>query len=262
MEGQKIKILDLGYMEMTKEELVAGGGNATIRSPMTAVLIRHPTLGYVLYDTGNDDNWEQTYPENVRKHYPIRKLITIQDALKREGISTEEISLLILSHLHIDHAGGLKFFQGKQAGKHVIVSEDEARDAFYRVNMVPSGIDGVYVRKLFCGLDGIGFSPINGQKDLADDIRLFVMQAHTAGLIGMQLQLKNAGTILFCGDTVYTKESYEKELPPGGDLNTSSQRFLNTLRWLKEQEKKNHATIFFGHDMEQSTAWQQKGWIS
>lgn len=262
MKNLQIKILDLGYMEMQKQELVAGGGAQVVRSPMTAVLIRHPELGYVLYDTGNDDAWESTYPQHVRETFRIEKFISIRQALAAEGLAPEDISQLILSHLHLDHAGGLKFFQNTPAGKKVIVAEKEARDAFYRVNLPADGVDGVYVRRLFCNLDGIGFAPVNGELALGEGLTLFEQDSHTAALLGMRVELEQAGTVIFCGDTVYTAESYEKQLPPGGELNSSSQRFQDNLRVLEQMVKRTHGTLFFGHDARQAAEWQAKGWIS
>ena len=262
MKGIRIKILDLGYMEMEKQELISGGGSGITQSPITAVLIQHPEAGWLLYDTGNDDAWETTYPAHVRETFRIKRLITIRQALAAEGLEPRDISRLVLSHLHLDHVGGLKFFQGTPAGRQVIVAEEEARDAFYRVNLTPDGIDGVYVRRLFCGLEGIGFSPMRGERELAEGIMLFTQDSHTAALIGMRVELEETGLVLFCGDTVYTRESYEKQLPPGGELNSSSQRFLDNLNRLKQEAERTHASIFFGHDARQAAEWQAKGWIS
>lgn len=262
MKDLKLKILDLGAMEFAGEQLVTGLGKAVIRSPMSAVLIDHPDRGYILYDTGNDDNWRETYPENIQKTFPITRLVSIQEALRKEGLETKDISCLILSHLHIDHAGGLKYFQNTKAGAHVIVAEDELRDALYRVHLIPDGKDGVYVRRLYAGLDGIGYSPIQGEVKLAEGITLFVQQSHTKGLIGMKVELENRGTVVFTGDTVYTREAFERELPPGGELNTSSSAFQNNVHRLKQMIKEAGAEAFFGHDAAQADEWEKQGWIS
>ena len=50
---------------------------------------------------------------------------------------------------------------------------------------------------------------------------------------------------------VYTRESYEKELPPGGKINKTTEEFFNNLKGIKEMEKKYQAEIVFGHDYEQ-----------
>ena len=86
MKGIRIKILDLGYMEMERQELISGGGSGITQSPITAVLIQHPEAGWLLYDTGNDDAWETTYPAHVRETFRIKRLITIRQALAEYGV--------------------------------------------------------------------------------------------------------------------------------------------------------------------------------
>lgn len=261
MKGLEIKILYLGYLATIGEELVAGLGNKPFRSPVSAVLMRHPKSGYILYDTGNDDNWENTYSESIKKLFPVVGQVTIKEALELEGIKPDDINMLILSHLHFDHAGGLKFFQGTKAGRQVIVSGAELKDALYRVNLSPEGMSGAYFRKLFCGLDNVGFSPVAGRKEIAEGITLFEQHSHTAGVLGMEITLEEAGTLIFTGDTIYTKNSYAKLLPPGGDLNTSTKAFINNIEMIKNEEKGKNATVIFGHDPLQCEEWTQKGWI-
>ena len=38
-------------------------------------------------------------------NYPITEMITIEEALAKEGLTPGDIDQLILSHLHFDHAG-------------------------------------------------------------------------------------------------------------------------------------------------------------
>ena len=42
---------------------------------------------------------------------------------------------------------------------------------------------------------------------------------------------------------VYTRESYEKELPPGGKINKTTEEFFNNLKGIKEMEKKYQAEL-------------------
>ena len=52
--GMKISILYLGKMEFPKFRLVDWKDEgAMVQSPAVAILIQHPTLGNILYDTGN-----------------------------------------------------------------------------------------------------------------------------------------------------------------------------------------------------------------
>ena len=52
--GMKMSVLYLGRMEFPKFRLVQWEDeNEMIKSPAVALLIQHPTLGNILYDTGN-----------------------------------------------------------------------------------------------------------------------------------------------------------------------------------------------------------------
>lgn len=117
--------------------------------------------------------------------------------------------MLILSHLHFDHVGGLKYFAGTKGIKNIIVAEDELLSA---CRSVYTGESGAYVKSLF-DVDGAVYKTITGEVHLADDITLFVQKSHTPGVIGMRLNTKSKGNIIVTSDTVYTRESYEKQLP-------------------------------------------------
>lgn len=260
-ETIKIKILDLGQITCLKKELIqTKAENATIISPMEAVLIKHPDIGYILYDTGNDPEWKNSYTESVRETYPVTRIVSVEEALAKEGLTVNDIDILILSHLHFDHAGGLKFFANTKAGSRVIVSEDEYRDVMARIPGSPDHNSGAYIGKLFYNLPGISFQTVSGKAELADGITLFVQKCHTAGVIGMVVRLQTK-TIIFTGDTVYLADTYEKELPPGGGINKTEEEFFGNLKILKNMQKELQAEMFYGHDYEQARDWRELGWI-
>ena len=260
-EAIQIKVLHLGYMTFYKKELVqTEQENALIVSPALAILIKHPTAGYILYDTGNDDAWEETYSEDMKKTYPITELITIADALKKEGLTVQDIDILILSHLHFDHAGGMKYFVNTKAGAHTVVSAAELKEVMEQVAGAESQVSGAYLGQLFLNLSGVQFVPVMNEWEVAEGVTLFEQNCHTAGLLGMRIQLQDR-TVIFTGDTVYTAEAYEKELPPGGSINKTNEEFFANLKRLKQMETDYQAEVFFGHDYEQACAWQERGWI-
>lgn len=56
----------------------------------------------ILIDTGIGNK----LPTKIASHYQINSAISLASSLKKHGISCEEITDVILSHLHLDHAGG------------------------------------------------------------------------------------------------------------------------------------------------------------
>ena len=82
-ENIRLKLLDLGEISCKRKELIQSDADAKIISPMEAVLIWHPEIGYILYDTGNAVDWENVYSEHIKSIYPISRLVYIKEALAK-----------------------------------------------------------------------------------------------------------------------------------------------------------------------------------
>ena len=258
MSGLTMQVFYLGHMYFERFRLIqTEDETAMIRSPAVAILIRHPKLGNILYDTGNASNFKDCYPPHVQEAYPVHEFISIEDALKAHGLTPGDIDLLVLSHLHFDHAGGLKYFCHTKAGKNILVNKEELIEALMSVYTVQETPHGAYVKSLF-DLDGILFHPIEGALELAEDLILFPMQSHTPGVLGMLIKTEHQGNIICVSDTLYIADSYEKGLPPGGTINKTTTEFFDNLARIKEMQEKYNATILFGHDYDQVLAWSRE----
>ena len=168
--GLRLHVLYLGKMEFPKFRLVDWKDeNEMVVSPAVSLLIQHPTLGNILYDTGNSEHFAALYSEEMLHNYPVTECITIEEALAEKGLKPEDIDLLIISHLHFDHAGGLSHFVGTKAIQNVIVSEADLKEAYFSVM---TGNPGAYIRALF-DVEGIQFKPIHETTKLADDLTVF-----------------------------------------------------------------------------------------
>ncbi len=244
----KVNILYLGKIICKRDNLVrTDEKNAIIQSPMSAILIRHPKLGNLLYDTGNSPDYEEVYPKSVSDTYPITEFISVADALKPHGLTVNDIDCIVLSHLHFDHAGGLCIFKGTKALQNVIVSEDELKSAYFHVM---TGRDGAYVKELF-DVDGIRYVTYQDELRLADDIMLFAQKSHTAGCTGMVLHTQHNGNIIVTSDTIYSEDNYRMELPPGGSINATTEEFFTNLERIKKMQSEMNAKLIYGHDYEQ-----------
>ena len=156
--GLRLHVLYLGKMEFPKFRLVdCKDEKEMVVSPAVSLLIQHPTLGNILYDTGNSEHFAELYSEEMLHNYPVTECITIEEALAEKGLKPEDIDLIILSHLHFDHAGGLSHFVGTKAIQNVIVSEADLKEAYFSVM---TGNPGAYTRALF-DVEGIQFKPIH-----------------------------------------------------------------------------------------------------
>ncbi|MEF2845226.1 MAG: N-acyl homoserine lactonase family protein [Eggerthellaceae bacterium] len=255
----ELEILDLGRIQCKKLELVATENEEErIYSPMVSVLIRHPQLGTIVYDTGNSPFYSTEYPQEELITYPIDTFISIEDALAEKGLTPSDVDMLIISHLHFDHVGGLRYFRGTKAIQNVIVSDADLREACARTM---TGNGGAYMKPLF-DFEGVCYKTVGDEGlKLADDLELFVQKSHTPGCMGMIVNTKDKGTVIFTSDTIYTRESYEKALAPGGAINKTTDEFYDNLHRIQAMEKEMNATLFFGHDYDQAQQWRNKGII-
>ena len=108
--------------------------------------------------------------------YPITEMISIQEALAQKGLTPDDIDLIILSHLHFDHAGAeaLCGDQGHPACAGLRGGPEK------RYWSVMTGNGGAYIRSLF-DVEGIQFQTIRETTKLAEDLELFIQASHTPG---------------------------------------------------------------------------------
>lgn len=259
MASLSLDVLPLGHLKCQYFRIVDGYDEQVMyQSPVSALLIRHQSLGNILYDTGNSPYHRIEYGEEINNIYPVDDYISIDEALKSKGLSCSDIDMIILSHLHFDHVGGLKFFKYTNAIKNIIVSENELLDACKTV--FTSDDSGAYVKSLF-DIDGAIYHTVSDKVELSQDLTIFVQKSHTNGVIGLIIKTQSEGNIIVTSDAVYTRENWEKILPPGGPINKGTNNYIKNIEFLKNLKNKYNATMLFGHDDNQINEWVNKGTI-
>ena len=81
--------------------------------PALSVALRHPTHGWILYDTGYDPRYFEALRD--RAHRPIRWLLPVElpgeERLEAQmasvGLCPGDFRRVIISHFHLDHVAGL-----------------------------------------------------------------------------------------------------------------------------------------------------------
>jgi len=94
--------------------LMQGGDNTMLDLPCPSFLIEHPK-GLVLFDTGCNPKIIDDaagYWGEIAGHLPLQwnKSDTLDQQIKNAGYKPEDVKYVILSHAHLDHAGGLTYF--------------------------------------------------------------------------------------------------------------------------------------------------------
>jgi N-acyl homoserine lactone hydrolase len=260
MGNQKIKlyILDLGHLEtdfnlVVSHYVVGLKSNKTPKTvwksiPVTAVLIDHPTYGKILYDTGMNPNHDKTWPNSVMQltppyHSPEQ---TLEHQLELCGTTVNEIRTVVLSHMHLDHAGGLSKFMDKQ----IIVSETEFRDAFAYVFQKKNQEGRTLYLRPDIDIPVEEYTLINGDYDLCEGVKLISLPGHTDGMLGLQVDLEDFGTMLFTRDLCYTALNYG---PPavGSGFVANFKQYNDSIERVRKLAAETNAFLVFGHDPDQ-----------
>lgn len=257
MKGLKAYILNTGYMYNDSLYSVAFNTVGTIENPNPehkwvtvpcyCVLIDHPTEGWILYDTGCAIDALETWPKWIMGATPYVKKSEKDNLLYQLnllGLKPKDISKVIFSHFHIDHAGNANLFaeaaecyvsraEASYALLNIYQSTDETTHGFYQKKDVTANF-----KKL---------NYIDKDTELFEGMEVFLVPGHTPGLMGLILHLEG-GTIIFPGDQINNKANYEG-IPSG--IVYDSLSYGTSWKKVKELEKKYNAKVIFSHDLEQ-----------
>lgn len=218
--------------------------------PCTGYLIEHPK-GTIVYDTGFDKR-VRTHPvlELTAIHNQINKPLqepgqAVDEVLKEQfGLEPKDIDILLLSHLHSDHANGAR--QLKDA-KRILVSRIELEAAKKQpLAFIPRWRKGLNFETF--EFEDTGLGPVGKSYDLFGDgtMQLIWLPGHTEGMYG--IQIRNNGKELFlCADCGYGRSSYREIIIPS--VVSDVEGFRHSLEWLGEHEKQDDVIdILPNHD--------------
>lgn len=227
--------------------------------PIPAFLIEHPSAGPILIDTGLDPSVTARRRDNLGRFgallFPGIEMPGggVVGELASQGSAPEEVRLVLMTHLHFDHASAMARFP--QAT--FVVAADEWRAANGRLLPVVRG----YVRRHWeAALDVrlLHFdSPEAGPRagfdrtlDLLGDGSVIAIRTpgETRGHLSFLLRLRDREALV-CGDAAYSMETLERRLAPffvvsGNDY----RRSLDQIRGFRERAPS--ALIFPSHDLQ------------
>jgi glyoxylase-like metal-dependent hydrolase (beta-lactamase superfamily II) len=169
-----------------------------ISTPVYNLVIEHPE-GTILWDTGihpnaADGHWPtglyQAYPPNNPQQHRL------DDDLEKAGFDIDDIDYIFQTHLHMDHAGGLSFFDGMDIP--VFVHETELQYAYLSA-VTSEGSNGYLLGDFHHDLN---WKLVHqDQETHFEDIELLFLPGHTPGMMGTMIHLDDAGTIIFTSDS-------------------------------------------------------------
>ncbi|MEV0001506.1 N-acyl homoserine lactonase family protein [Micromonospora sp. NPDC050980] len=237
------------YWESFVGVLVRGGDEWILfDTEMARAALDSPAVqaAYAAGDNGDDDfRWHltPTPPADRRWTWGLAG-DPLAAALATVGLTPEQISRAVVSHLHVDHAGGIPTLAAH--GVPVAAHRDEL--AFAR-----SGAVGVTAG--FHPPDwshpGTRWELLDGDTDLAPGVRVLSTPGHTPGHLSLRVDLPETGTWLFAADAADLGQNFLDRTPCGscaaarpGDEELADRSLDRLLREAADSD----ARIVPGHD--------------
>ena len=249
----KLWFLNTGYLETDKNNVVGCSvigtyshphiQNEWIKLPVMAFLIETDD-GYILYDTGsNPEAMNGYWPRNLQEIYPLyqKPEERLENQLALCGVKPEDIKTVVISHMHLDHAGGLYLFP--HADIYVPKEDYEYAQVMVHKNPDPA-THGGYV-KADCEAPG-NYIMVDHDMELTKGVELICLPGHTPNLLGIVVHLDHQ-TIILPQDSVYTMEIYGPPTKASGFLYDSI-GYFKSIEKIREIQKKYHANIIPAHD--------------
>ena len=153
----------------------------------------------VLVETGCGDKWN----DKERAIYAMEKR-TIRQALEEKGVAPEDISAVIVTHLHFDHAGGLTEIGSNGEPQpvfpeaNIYVQRQEWEDALAN----RSTMSRTYLRSHLDPIQDM-VRTIDGIEEFLPGIRVEPLPGHTWGMQGVFFN-DTENTVVFPGDLMPT----------------------------------------------------------
>lgn len=209
MSCDEIIALTLGHEFTPRWLSLEGGGDERLRLPIIALLV-HGDGGWALLDTGispafrDDALAEAIYrgrgPEIPGDGHPLLA------ALDAVGLSIGDLTVAAVSHLHIDHTGGLPLLAG---GPPVVVQRREL--AFART---PAAADAAYVPGDYAD-PGIDWRELDGDGVVAPGIDALSTPGHSPGHMSYRVRMDDGTTWLFAMDAIDLQEGIDTDTTIG-----------------------------------------------
>lgn len=202
--------------------------------PVSSYLIEHPK-GLILIDTGwnktiRQSNWQELGLQmQINKGY-LPAGWAVDERLADLGYKTSDLDYVLMSHLHCDHASGMRLIKD---AKKILVSQKEWQVA-NKLPLVylPHEWQGVNVQTY--NFDRSKTGPFNESFDLFGDgsvIQIYT-PGHSSGLTSTLVRGSDGKYVLLAADTGYAQLSWEKMLTPGICVNRN--QAITSLGWVRE----------------------------
>src|SRR6266851_3234690 len=194
------------YPSFPVSALLAGADkDRKIDLQMMIWLVKGPGGRNILVDTG-------CYHENVVKGKGINNLIKASEAISKLGLSAADITDVVITHMHWDHADGMDLFPNAK----IWIQKDEYSyytGAAWQVGGKSGGIEPDDVLTLVRLNTAHKVNLVDGDdREIIDGIKVYTGGRHTYASQYVSVRTAS-GTVVIASDNMYLYENLEKHAP-------------------------------------------------
>lgn len=248
----RVILLTLGWEELPKAWSLYGyDPEIKITEPVPGVLVE-TDAGWVLLDTGFNPALILDAPLARRFHgseYGARPILPLGDGdpllemISRCGVGVDEIVAVGISHLHNDHAGGIRHFAGKcpiyiqraELEYGLGNSQEAEQHGIFRIDFDDSTIE---------------WRILDGDTEIFPGLWAVSTPGHTPGHQSFAAfrPPEVGGGLVVAFDAADLIENIDEEIAVGGFINTTAEATLDQIRKLKEFAATHGLELIPGHD--------------
>jgi len=197
----------------------------------------------ILVDTGLGDKEDAKFQEM----FAVERIPTLRDSLKMQGLTPEDIHMVVNTHLHFDHAGGntvrengaivptfprAKYFVQRGEYEDAARANERTRASYRRENFTP-----------VAHVDQWEF--MDRETELVPGVSVVVTEGHTRH--HQSIKIESEGQIAFyLGDLIPTVSHLPLPYIMGYDLYPL--QTLETKRWVLDRALSENWLLVFEHD--------------
>ncbi|GAB2869470.1 N-acyl homoserine lactonase family protein [Nocardioides pacificus] len=209
-----------------------GGEEGRTRAPISCFLIEHPD-GLTIFDAGFGRRFSRPDGTPADGHIDLPDSELLDRQVAAAGFDPAEVSRVVCSHLHTDHAGGLDLFPQAR----IVVQREEWAHA-------TTADDRAYHRPEF--ETGQDVETVDGEHDLYGDgtVVLVPTPGHTPGHQSARVRAAT-GVAVLAGDACNLTRAMDLLRIP--DHAHSEADYRSSLQWFADERDAGHH-VFPSHD--------------
>jgi len=221
--------------------LVGAARDERMVAPVWSALLRTPE-GNILFDTGLHPVHLARPDATFGPQSGLATKMVAEDAIVARlgalGVRPDDVTVVVNSHLHFDHAGN----NGAFPKATFIVQADHLAFAKGKPNF-----PGVY-----WDIAELTYLPTRGRARIAAGVEVVPTPGHAPGHQSLVVDLPETGRIVLCGDAAYTRENLERGVTTGQDRAAATE----SLALIRSLVRDDLERAFVSHDLAAWSRWR------